>query len=147
MGPSSGSIARNGGGYRGYGSHVVIRNDDNTYDLYSHLHLGSIPSNIQVNARVGIGQSFGIMGNTGESTSAHLHFERRTQPSTYSSSIKVDFFDDLSAGTFDGERWTSSTPYQGAPPPPGDDPPPPPPSTDPRLVLLIFDPQFYLATY
>lgn len=67
-------IARNNGAWNGgYGNYVVIKHDNGTQTLYSHM----------TNAIVSFGQSvysgqvIGYVGSTGLSTGPHLHFEVR----------------------------------------------------------------------
>jgi murein DD-endopeptidase MepM/ murein hydrolase activator NlpD len=57
----------------GYGKFLVIRHDNGTKTLYSHL------SSVLVNRgqRVVEGETIGYVGNTGRSTGPHLHFEVR----------------------------------------------------------------------
>ena len=65
--------------YRGYtsgnGNHVIIQHNLNgttVYTLYSHLaNFNGCPA---VGNRVSKGAKIGVMGNTGNSTGAHLHF-------------------------------------------------------------------------
>lgn len=58
----------------GYGNTVIVEHTVNgqTYEtLYAHL--ASI--NVSAGQSVGQGESVGVMGNTGQSTGTHLHFE------------------------------------------------------------------------
>jgi len=57
----------------GYGKFLVIRHDNGTKTLYSHL------SSVLVNRgqRVVEGETIGYVGDTGRSTGPHLHFEVR----------------------------------------------------------------------
>ena len=66
-------ISRSGGWNGGYGSYIVISHDNGTQTLYAHLS-----KNIaQVGDQVSKGQVIGLMGDTGESTGPHVHFEVR----------------------------------------------------------------------
>jgi murein DD-endopeptidase MepM/ murein hydrolase activator NlpD len=64
--------------YAGYqsaaGNYIVIDNNNSTTDfVYMHL---AYPATIRtVNAPVAAGQQFGAVGDTGDSTGCHLHFE------------------------------------------------------------------------
>lgn len=61
---------------KGYGECVMIMHSlrGNTYEtVYAHLKEGS--RKVKVNDKVTQGQPIGIMGNTGNSTGQHLHFE------------------------------------------------------------------------
>jgi len=65
-------VAKGTGWNGGYGNYVVIKHK-NTQTLYAHLSSVSVG----VGDIVGVGQSVGIIGNTGKSTGTHLHFEVR----------------------------------------------------------------------
>ncbi|MDR0834960.1 MAG: M23 family metallopeptidase [Tannerella sp.] len=53
------------------GNYVLIRHNDEFSTLYSHLKSYSVNKGDNVKK----GQSIGIIGNTGHSTSVHLHYE------------------------------------------------------------------------
>lgn len=61
----------------GYGKHVVIAHDINEdgkfeyYSLYGHLNR----VDVEVGDKVSAGEQIGLLGSTGNSTGAHLHFE------------------------------------------------------------------------
>ena len=61
------------GTYRSYGEYVVINHHDGTMTLYAHMLAGS--RKVERNQQVSQGQVIGIVGNTGNSTGTHLHFE------------------------------------------------------------------------
>ncbi|MES2623457.1 MAG: M23 family metallopeptidase [Patescibacteria group bacterium] len=68
------SLVRGGDGWNGgYGNYVVITHDGGVQTLYAHM------SGIDVlqGQKVTRGQQVGKMGNTGQSTGVHLHFEVR----------------------------------------------------------------------
>lgn len=68
------SLVRGGDGWNGgYGNYIVITHDGGIQTLYAHM------SSIDVlqGQRVHKGQKVGGMGNTGQSTGVHLHFEVR----------------------------------------------------------------------
>ena len=72
-----------------YGNYVVIEHkaDDGRtfYTLYGHLKHGSIA--VAEGTEVKVGQVLGIMGSTGNSTGAHLHFEVRLDNNSSSSTV------------------------------------------------------------
>lgn len=72
------------GRQRGYGNIVIIRHDFGLETRYAHLRSISV----QVGQRVSRGERVGGMGNTGQSTGVHLHYEIRVgdrpiNPMTY----------------------------------------------------------------
>lgn len=60
-----------------YGTSMIVRHSDGTETLYGHMVHGSIPSNLKLNDEVGTNTKIGIIGNTGNSSGAHLHIETR----------------------------------------------------------------------
>lgn len=62
----------------GYGEHAYIEHDINgqtVLSVYAHMIADSSP--LEVGDRVQVGDFVGLVGNTGISTGAHLHFEIR----------------------------------------------------------------------
>jgi murein DD-endopeptidase MepM/ murein hydrolase activator NlpD len=62
----------------GYGEHAYIEhqiNGQTVLSVYAHMEAGSSP--LEVGDRVLVGDFVGLVGNTGTSTGAHLHFEIR----------------------------------------------------------------------
>ncbi len=55
------------------GNHVIIDIGNGNYAMYAHLQPGSI--RVRVSDRVRRGQVLGLVGNTGNSTEPHLHFQ------------------------------------------------------------------------
>jgi LysM repeat protein len=66
---ANGSGAWNGG----YGNYIVVRHDNGTQTLYAHLSRVTVSAGSYVSK----GATIGLVGNTGKSTGAHLHFEVR----------------------------------------------------------------------
>lgn len=76
----------------GYGQHVYIEhrvNGQSVLTVYAHLQRDSSP--LRVGDEVGVGDFVGLVGSTGTSTGAHLHFEVRVD------GVYVDPFAYLSA--------------------------------------------------
>ena len=68
---ASDGVVISAGPYAGYGNMVKLRHADGTVTLYGHL--SSI--GVDVGQRVWAGDQIAKMGNTGNSTGPHLHFE------------------------------------------------------------------------
>lgn len=75
-----GTVAYAGFNSGGFGYMVAIRLPDGTYDIYAHLHT---TPNVRTGQQVSRGQVLGLMGNSGWSDGAHLHFERRGPGATW----------------------------------------------------------------
>lgn len=64
----------------GYGCYVMILHNakyNNKYVVTLYAHLAKVDPNIREGVYVKRGQRLGVMGNTGNSNGAHLHFEIR----------------------------------------------------------------------
>lgn len=72
----SGVVKRHRYDAGGYGYYMVVEHPQGFCTLYAHLKDYVAP----VGASVAAGQQIGIMGSTGRSTGAHLHFEIRNVP-------------------------------------------------------------------
>jgi murein DD-endopeptidase MepM/ murein hydrolase activator NlpD len=60
----------------GFGNHVIIQHDipgQNVETLYAHMQYGTSP--LQVGDAIKVGDFIGLVGDTGNSYGAHLHFE------------------------------------------------------------------------
>lgn len=66
-------VSKSSGWNGGYGQYIVVRHNNGTQTLYSHLS----QNYVGVGAYVAQGEAIGAMGNTGRSTGTHLHFEVR----------------------------------------------------------------------
>lgn len=66
-------IAKAGGWNGGYGTYVVIQHSNGMQTLYGHMSA----LNVSAGEAVSKGEMIGKMGNTGDSTGVHLHFEVR----------------------------------------------------------------------
>lgn len=87
-------IAARGGtiqysGYQGAaGNYVVIDGKGTSLDfMYAHL---AEPSPLQTGEPVRTGQPIGIVGDTGDATACHLHFEIWTAPGWYEGGSPID---------------------------------------------------------
>ncbi len=66
-------VARNTGWNGGYGSYVVIQHGNGTQTLYAHASAVLVSTGDIVT----MGQTIGLVGQTGKATGPHLHFEVR----------------------------------------------------------------------
>jgi murein DD-endopeptidase MepM/ murein hydrolase activator NlpD len=80
------------------GNYIVI-NGQNTGIDYGYMHLRS-PSPLRVGDRVHTGDRIGVVGQTGDATACHLHFEEWSSPGWYSGGRPFDPLADL-------ESWDS----------------------------------------
>lgn len=62
-----------------YGNFIKLKHDDGTFSLYAHLKKDSL---LPVGTKVTEGQRIATVGNTGNSTGTHLHFEYRSSSNT-----------------------------------------------------------------
>lgn len=63
-----------GSGYSGYSNGVVIRHGPGEYSWYWHLAKNSVPEDVQPGMPIERGAVVGLMGSTGYSSGAHLHY-------------------------------------------------------------------------
>jgi peptidase M23-like protein len=61
------------------GNHVILRIDKSRYVMYAHLKHGSV--RVHVGQRVKTGDVLGLLGNSGQATAPHLHFQVTDAPS------------------------------------------------------------------
>ena len=71
--PADGVIVHKGSGASG-GNTLIIKHADDLFTVYYHLQK---PSHLLKGTRVERGEVVGLVGNTGASTGAHLHWEVR----------------------------------------------------------------------
>lgn len=78
--PDSGGygVYRKGSG-GSYGNMVVVKDDNGNYNYYAHLN----KTKVNVGDRIQVGQPVGLLGHTGNSTGAHLHYEVRNSSNIY----------------------------------------------------------------
>lgn len=62
------------------GNHVILDLGGGRYAMYAHLAPGSVT--VQVGDRVRAGDKLGLLGNSGNTTGPHLHFQISDRPST-----------------------------------------------------------------
>ncbi len=66
----AGKVVESGWG-GAYGNHIIVRHDNGVETLYAHLNSAAVSTG----DRVLRGQRIGAVGNTGNSSGPHLHFE------------------------------------------------------------------------
>jgi hypothetical protein len=87
------------------GNHVVVRVRPGVYAFYGHMQPGSI--DVRVGDRVETGQRIGELGNTGNSTQPHLHFELSDGPDPLTSNSLPFVIDRYTfAGSVDPDQST-----------------------------------------
>jgi hypothetical protein len=62
------------------GNHVILDLGGGRYAMYAHLAPGSVP--VHVGDHVRAGDKLGLLGNSGNTTGPHLHFQISDRPST-----------------------------------------------------------------
>lgn len=86
-----------------YGNYIKMRHDDGTFSLYTHMKKDSI---LEAGSHVNKGDRIGTIGNTGNSTGPHLHFEYRNadniniEPKFEKEGIMPDDLMQISKGDF-----------------------------------------------
>lgn len=75
------------------GNHVIQALADGHFALYAHLQPGSL--RVQVGDAVELGEVLGLVGNTGNSTEPHLHFQVMDRPSVGAADGLPYVFDDF----------------------------------------------------
>lgn len=67
----------------GYGTHIYLHGSGRFHTIYAHLHRTSVPNG----SVVGRGTLLGYLGNTGNSTGAHLHYQIEPSPPNFTNRI------------------------------------------------------------
>lgn len=83
---TSKAFKNSSGQYASYGEYIIIDHQDGTATVYAHMQPGS--RKVQKGDKVSQGQQIGNVGQTGNATGPHLHFEvriagKRVDPTNY----------------------------------------------------------------
>jgi len=70
----SGRVLYSGSGFRGYGNVVILDHGDGFLTIYAH----NLKNLVHEDERVEAGATIALVGQTGNATSPHLHFEIRS---------------------------------------------------------------------
>jgi hypothetical protein len=98
------------------GNHVSLQISPGVWAVYAHLQLGSI--SVKTGDEVVKGQVIGKLGNSGNSTGPHLHFQLSDGPEiTTSNSLPFSLDSYGLAGAVDPAQLGAATDAQGVPPP------------------------------
>jgi hypothetical protein len=96
------------------GNHVVVQMQPEVWAIYAHLQPGSI--SVGVGERVTTGQRLGGLGNSGNTTDPHLHFQISDGPDALSSNSLPFVFDRYTlAGTVAPEAMVAAYTDPSAP--------------------------------
>jgi murein DD-endopeptidase MepM/ murein hydrolase activator NlpD len=60
------------------GNHVILKLDDGVFAFYAHLQKGSVT--VEPGDEVERGDKLGLLGNSGNTSAPHLHFQLMTGP-------------------------------------------------------------------
>lgn len=90
------------------GNHVVIDHGDGSYAAYAHLRHGSVA--IEPGTRVTAGQKIGEVGNTGNTSEPHLHFQLMDRARPAHAAGLPFRWSDISIESDPDPRWDSSRP-------------------------------------
>ena len=91
------------------GNHVIVRIADGVYAGYMHMQPGSI--RVKVGDKVTRGQVLGLLGNSGNSTEPHLHFQLCSESSTLACEGLPYAFSSFEVEG-KGMGWKSSEPHE-----------------------------------
>jgi len=73
MPASANGVVWKAGSHSGYGNTVILEHGQGLFTLYAHMQWGSLV--VSQGQTVVQGQTLGLIGNTGQSYGAHIHFE------------------------------------------------------------------------
>jgi murein DD-endopeptidase MepM/ murein hydrolase activator NlpD len=92
---------------------VVVRHRDGRNATYAHMQKGSLT--VAVGDRVRAGQTLGRLGNTGNTSAPHLHFQITEGSESVLGSSGVPFALDRFSlqGQVDPQRWATATTLEG----------------------------------
>ena len=94
------------------GNHVVVRHRDGRYATYAHMQKDSVT--VEVGDHVRTGETLGKVGNTGNTSAPHLHFQITDGRSVLGSSGLPYVFDRFRLqGRLDPQRWATATTLEG----------------------------------
>ncbi|MDF9751259.1 M23 family metallopeptidase [Arthrobacter sp. ES3-54] len=94
------------------GNHVTVRHSDGRYATYAHMQKGSVT--VEVGDSVLPGQTLGKIGNTGNTSAPHLHFQITEGRSVLGSAGLPFVFDRFRLqGQMDAQRWATATTLEG----------------------------------
>jgi hypothetical protein len=97
------------------GNYVIVQIAPDVWAAYAHLIPGSVA--VAVGDRVTVGQPLGLLGNTGNSSAPHLHFQLCDGPAILTSnSVPFVFADYTLSGTIDPEKLVDAVRNPHAPP-------------------------------
>jgi murein DD-endopeptidase MepM/ murein hydrolase activator NlpD len=95
------------------GNHLIIDLGDGTFAGYAHLRRGSLL--VGPGDRVSAGQQIAEVGNTGNTSEPHLHFQLMDRPRPTAAAGIPWRWTDIEAGGLD-PRWAGGDPHQPARP-------------------------------
>ncbi|MBX0320208.1 phage tail tape measure protein [Shouchella clausii] len=87
-----------GSGYGGYGNAVGIKDANGTVHVFGHLD----SVKVKKGQKVSVGTQIGAIGNTGNSTGPHLHYEKRLNGSLNNRVDPTPFVQQIKSGKLSG---------------------------------------------
>lgn len=93
------------------GNHVTIDHGNGVHSLYAHLRRGSV--RVAVGDRVSAGDVIGEVGNSGNTSEPHLHFQLMDRPSVMNAAGLPFRFTGIRQREGDVDRgWSRAEPQQ-----------------------------------